>query len=220
MEMSKVISKFDNEEEIVFNVVQQYLNENKIFERTKLVNFIKSYFSKISVNINEEGIINNLESLIKKRRIVEGSKLTKDSILLNEKRKIIHDFILENPGIIFNKIVKKTEMTNHVVFWHIGMLMKFNIIRKTTINNREIYFNSKLGEEEAIKFYYSSKKESKKILEYLKENRIGVNKATIANDLKMHPKTIKKYITFLEEIGLVDKVKFSEKEILYFLKSN
>ena len=82
-------TEFENEEEIVFNAVQDYLNDNKILEKNNLVNYIKSYFSKIAININEEGIVKNLESLIEKKRIVEGSKLTRNTVLQNEKRKNI-----------------------------------------------------------------------------------------------------------------------------------
>ncbi len=211
-------TEFENEEEIVFNAVQDYLNENKIVEKNNLVNYIKSYFSKIAININEEGIVKNLESLIEKKRIVEGSKLTRNTVLQNEKRKKIYDCIVNNPGMYFNKILKNMNLSNHVVYWHVNILLKFNLIKTTEIQNRDIYFNSDFDVKEAKTQYILRKKGSKKILEYLKENTIGINKNQLASELKMHAKTIKKYVDLLEEYGFIEKKKFSPKEILYFLK--
>jgi predicted transcriptional regulator len=139
-------TEFENEEEIVFNAVQDYLNENKIVEKNNLVNYIKSYFSKIAININEEGIVKNLESLIEKKRIVEGSKLTRNTVLQNEKRKKIYDCIVDNPGMYFSKILKNMNLSNHVVYWHVNILLKFNLIKTTEIQNRDIYFNSDFDE--------------------------------------------------------------------------
>lgn len=206
------------EEDIVFNAVQDYLNENRVLEKNNLVNYLKSYFSKISVNINEEGIIKNIESLIKKNRIVEGSKLTKKTIMNNEKRKIVYEFIENHPGTYFNEIVKKIKSSNHVIYWHLNLLIKFNLIRSCEIQNHEIYFTSSLEREDAKKLYLQRKKESKKILDYLEKNRDGINKSKLAVELDMHPKTIKKYIEFLKEFGFIEEKKYSAKEILYFLK--
>ncbi|MFX1390447.1 MAG: hypothetical protein ACFE9Z_10320 [Promethearchaeota archaeon] len=213
-----MLSKFDNEEDIVFTAVQDYLNDNRILEKNNLINYIKSYFSKLSININEEGIIKNLESLIKQKKIVEGSKLTKDTLLENSKRKKIYEFILENSGIYFNKIVKKVNMSNHVVYWHLNMLLKFNFIKTTNIQNHDIYYDSRLNGEEVKIHYLTNKKESKKIIDYLSINRSGIKKTQLADALKMHPKTIKKYVGILFEFGLIEKKKYSPKEILYFLK--
>ena len=183
-----------------------------------MVNYIKSYFSKIAININEEGIVKNLESLIEKKRIVEGSKLTRNTVLLNEKRKRIYDCIVSNPGMYFNKILKNMNLSNHVVYWHVNILLKFNLIKTTQIQNRDIYFKTDFDVKEAKMQYILRKKGSKKILEYLKENRIGINKNRLASELKIHAKTVKKYVDLLEEYGFIEKKKFSPKEILYFLK--
>ena len=210
--------KESDEEEIVFNVVQDYLNENKILDRENVINRIKSNFSKVSININENGIRKHLESLIKKRRLIEGSKLTQDKILLNSKRKRIYQYIINNPGVYFFKIVKKVNMNQQNVYWHIGMLLKFNIVQTAKIDNHEIFFDSKLADKEAKKLYFLQKMESKKILEYLQETGSGFKKSELSDILKMDPKTVKKYLEFLESFKLVVREKYSEKEILYFIK--
>jgi predicted transcriptional regulator len=208
-----------DEEEIVFNAVQDYLNENKILEKANIINRIKSYFTKASINISEAGILKHLESLVEKKRIAEGSKLTKDNALLHSKRKKIYNFILKNPGTYFNRIIKGVNLSNHVVYWHLSILKQFDLIKKTKIENRKIYYDSKLGIDAVKKLYFTTITEkSKKILDYLKEDDLGITQLGLASKLQMHPTTIKKYLSSLEKFGLIEKKKVSPKEILYFSK--
>ncbi|MHA2010086.1 MAG: hypothetical protein ACW980_22450 [Promethearchaeota archaeon] len=208
-----------DEEELVFNAIQDYLNKNKILEKNDVINHIKSYFTNASININTEGIIKHIESLIKKKRIVEGSKLTKDVVLNNQKRKRVYNYITENPGTYFNKIVKGLKMSYHVVYWHLDILLKFDFIKKTKVENQELFFSSKLGIDDVRKSYLTKIKEkSKKILDYLRKDELGTTQLRLATALQMNPKTIKKYLRLLEEFNLIEKKKVSLKEILYFSK--
>jgi predicted transcriptional regulator len=79
------------------------------------------------ININNRGIEEHLKSLVDKNLIVEGSKLSGYNILNNSKRKKIHEYIANNPGTYFNKIVKDLLLSNHVVVWHLNMLLKFEL---------------------------------------------------------------------------------------------
>ena len=207
-----------DEEELVFNAIQDYLNKNKIFEKNDVINHIKSYFTNASININTEGIIKHIESLIKKRRIVEGSKLTKDIVLNNPKRKRICNYITVNPGTYFYKIVKGLKMSNHVVYWHLSMLLKFELIRKVKMGSHEIFFNFKLDSAEDEKYFFINREKSKQILNYLKEDDLGISQIGLASALGHHPRTIKKYLMKLKELGLIEKKKVSERESLYFFK--
>ncbi|MHA2344365.1 MAG: hypothetical protein ACXADW_21110 [Candidatus Hodarchaeales archaeon] len=203
----------------MFNAIQDYLNKNKILEKNDVINHIKSYFTNASININTEGIIKHIESLIKKKRIVEGSKLTKDVVLNNQKRKRVYNYITENPGTYFNKIVKGLKMSYHVVYWHLDILLKFDFIKKTKVENQELFFSSKLGIDDVRKSYLTKIKEkSKKILDYLRKDELGTTQLRLATALQMNPKTIKKYLRLLEEFNLIEKKKVSLKEILYFSK--
>jgi predicted transcriptional regulator len=208
-----------DEEEIVFSAVQDYLNRNKILDKSNVLFHIKSYFTKISVNINEQGIIKHLESLVRKKRIIEGSKLTKDSVLDNKIRNKIYRFIIKKPGIYFNKIVKGLKLSNHVVYWHISILLKFALIKKTKVESHEIFFISKLESTEAKKLYFTTVKEkSKEIFKYLKMDELGITPLRLASVLQMHPKTIKKYLDYFEELDMVEKKKISTRDTLYFIR--
>jgi predicted transcriptional regulator len=98
------------------------------------------------------------------------------------------------------------------------MLVKFNFIRKETLDNHDIYFDADMNFEDVKKKYFTSKTKSKKIIDYLKVNNDGITKTQLSNDLKMHPNTITKYLESLHEHDIIIREKISNKT-LYFLNS-
>ena len=203
-------------ESLVFSVVQEYLNKNRYFDVNEILPFIVSRFRMSSININMKGIEEILKSLVKKKIIVEGSKLSIDEILKNEKRKKIYDFILDNPGTYFYKIVTKLGISNHVVVWHLKMLLKFNFIKVEKFENHNVYFDAQFNVKNSKFAYITSKEKGKKIIDYLRENDFGTSKSQLSNALNMHPNTISKYLKMLEQFKIIIKKKVS-KRVIYFL---
>ncbi|MHA2182836.1 MAG: hypothetical protein ACXAAH_15560 [Promethearchaeota archaeon] len=206
-------------ERIVLNVVQEYLNRNRYFNMNEILPFIHARFKMASININLRGIEEVLRRLVNKNLIVEGSKFTKNDMLRNAKRKKIFDFIVRNPGTYFNRIVNRLEMSNHVVIWHLSMLLKFNCIKKEKIDNHEIYFKFNFNLKNVKFNYFTSKEKSKLIIDYLKNNDIGITKTKISTDLKIHINTTIKYLDFLEDFHVVTRKNLSKKT-LYFLNED
>ena len=205
-------------EEIVFETIQDYLNKNRIFDMKKIIPYLKSKFAKSKkIKINNEGIQKILISLAKKKMVIDGSKFTRKDVLMSSKRKIIYNYIKENPGTYCNKIANEFEMTNFHVYWHLTVLLKFNFIKKTIIDNHPVYYDSNIDLSDAIKFYLISKKISKKIINYLKINSCGIARTKLSIDLKIHYSTLKKYINSLVEFNIISKVKRSN-QILYFFE--
>ena len=204
------------QEKLVLNVVQEYLNKNRYFNMNEVMPFIISRFRNASININISGIEDILRSLVKKNLIVEGSKLSSNDILNNKKRKKIYDYVVENPGIYFNRIVRELNISNHVVVWHLNILLKFKFIRKAKFENHDLYFHSDFNEKDLKLKYLTSKEKGKKIIEYLMEFDYGLTKTQISKELKMHINTVAKYLKMFEQIGIVFNKKIS-KRILYFL---
>ena len=207
--------KVENQEEIIYNIIIEYLGDNKTFRFNDIIPYINSRISKSSININTTGIKKNLNSLLKKGIIVEGSKLTRDTALLNENRLVLFEFIEKNPGRYFNNIVKTMKMSKYVVYFHLQILLKFDLIRKMEIENHDVYYDSGFNPIKVLPLFYQSKGKSKKILSYLKENNIGHTKTEISHETHIHLNTVKKYLKILEEIDLISKETFSSKE-LYF----
>lgn len=203
-------------EEIVFNVIEEYLSRNRAFNIKEILPYINSRFSKLSININDEGIQKILKSLVEKRMVIEGKKLTKKNILLYSRRKKLYEYIHNNPGKKLNKIAKELEMSNSVIFWHLTLLLKFQLIKKLVIDNHPVYFTIDINFEDAKKISFISKEKCKKIINHLRMNNIGLSKYQLSSDLKIHNTTLKKYVKTLEAYNIITKKKMSNKT-LYFL---
>ncbi|MFX1455239.1 MAG: hypothetical protein ACFFDB_07665 [Promethearchaeota archaeon] len=211
--------ELSKQEETVLSTVREYLNKNRYFNINDILPFIHARFKMASININLRGIEDILRGLVKKKLLIEGSKLTKDDILTNKKRKQIYLFIVENPGTYFNKIVKSLAMSNHIVIWHLSMLLKFNYIKSEMIDNHQIFFEVKFNLKNVKVNYFTSKEKSKLIIKYLKNNDLGITKTKLSSDLNIHINTAKKYLDFLENFNVVTRKNLSNK-ILYFLNED
>ena len=207
------------QEKLILNVVEEYLNKNRYFNLSEILPFIVSRFRMASVDINIRRIEEILRILVKKKLVVEGSKLINNDILKNEKRKQIYEYILENPGIYFNRILKELNISNHVVVWHLNVLQKFNFIKKEKIESHDIYFDSKFDVKSSKFAYITSKDKSKKIINYLKDNDFGITKTQLSKNLRIHPNTISKYLKALEKFDVIVKKKVS-KRVIYFLNES
>jgi predicted transcriptional regulator len=205
-------------EEKVLQIVQEYLDENRQFEMNKILPFIVARFRFSSVNINKDGIRRILKSLIEKKLIVEGSKLSHDDILENIKRRKIYEYIAQNPGVYFNLILNELNLSNHVIVWHLEMLEKFEFINKTEFENHEIYFSKDYEINDAKINYFLVKDESRKIIEFLRLNDKGVSKTRLSNELGMHYYTITKYIDKLIDYEIVKQKSKSNKSLLFLNK--
>ncbi|MFW9825397.1 MAG: hypothetical protein ACFFE4_20820 [Candidatus Thorarchaeota archaeon] len=211
--------ELSKQEEVVLSTVREYLNKNRYFNINEILPFIHARFKLASININLRGIEEILRGLLKKKLLIEGSKLTKDDILKNKKRKHIYLFIVKNPGTYFNKIVKSLGMSNHIVIWHLSMLLKFNYIKSEMIDNHQIFFEVKFNLKNVKVNYFTSKEKSKLIINYLKNNDIGITKTKLSSDLNIHINTAKKYLDFLENFNVITRKNLSNK-ILYFLNED
>ena len=133
--------ELQEQEKLVLNIIQEYLNKNRIFNMKEIIPFITARFKMASININNRGIEESLKILVNRKLIVEGSKLYRDDLLINKKRNLIYEFIVKNPGTYFNRIIKALRISNHVVIWHLEILLKFEYINKQNIENHDIYFD-------------------------------------------------------------------------------
>ena len=215
----KTLNNISEEQILVLNIIQEYLNKNRTFNKIEIVPFINAKIAKKKINLSYNGICEILKSLVEKNIIVEGSKLIKFDIFSNLNRKKIYEFITKNPGIHFNKLVKSLNMSLFSVEWHLNILLKFNLIRKVKIENFDAYFDSKLPSKNDEILHIISREKCKKIIQYLNQNNEGYSKNYLSKELKIHSSTISKYIEKLEEFGLLSKKELSNMT-LYFLNED
>lgn len=211
--------ELNSEETFVLDIVQDYLSKNRQFDIDDIIPYISYHLRRNSHNLNYQGIKSILKSLVKKQYLIEGSKLTSEDILKNEKRKSIYNLILKNPGIYFTKIVKELKLSNHVAVWHLNMLIKFNFIKKRIVNKYEIFFDPNLDYKKAKFNFYVSLKKSKKIIQYLKIDNTGITKTKLSKVLKMHLNTLTKYIEILAKFNVIVEEKI-DNQVLYFVKED
>ncbi|MHA2290336.1 MAG: hypothetical protein ACXABG_16235, partial [Promethearchaeota archaeon] len=204
------------QESLVLNIVQDYLNQIKYFNMNKIIPFINSKLKLYSVDMNYRAIEDVLRALVKKKLIDEGTKFTKNDVLKNKKRKQIYEFVRKNPGVYFNTIVKDLKLNKPVIVWHINMLLRFDFIKREEFEHHEIYFDSSLSGKDRKFRYFASKEESKKIMDFLKVNDYGITKTHLVKSLGMHHNTVTKYLKSLEDFNMIIKKKV-DKRILYFL---
>ena len=213
----KTLNNISEEQILVLNIIQEYLNKNRTFNKIEIVPFINAKIAKKKINISYNGICEILKSLVEKNIIVEGSKLIKYDILSNLSRKKIYEFITKNPGVHFNKLVKSLNISVFSVEWHLNILLKFNLIRKVKIENFDAYFDSKLPSKNDEILHIISREKCKEIIQYIvKQNNEGYSKNYLSKELKIHFNTISKYIEKLEEFGLLLKKELPNMT-LYFL---
>ncbi|MFX0006481.1 MAG: hypothetical protein ACFFAV_07095 [Candidatus Hermodarchaeota archaeon] len=204
------------QERVVLEIVQNYLSKNRQFDIDDIIPYISYYLRRTSNKLNYKGIKSVLKSLVKKNFLVEGSKLTNDDVLKNEKRKKIYHHILTKPGIYFSRLVNDLGFSTHVVVWHLNILIKFNFIKKRIFNKHEIYFDSNVDIADAKFSFYISHDKSQNIIQYLHQNNIGLTKTKLSKALKMHPNTLSKYLLILERLEVILKEKIDNK-ILFFV---
>ena len=204
------------EENIILTIVHDYLNKNRQFTFEEILPYINSRIRLSSTNISNEGVRLILKSLTNKKLIVEGSKLMKSEILNNQKRKEIYEFIVKNPGTYFNKILHELNYSNHIVVWHLSMLLKFEFISKKILENHEIYFDTTTELDDISSTYFTAKEKSQKIINYMKKNNLGITKTNLSQELNMHMNTLAKYLNLLEDYNVIVKKKIDNKN-LYFL---
>ncbi|MFX1570956.1 MAG: hypothetical protein ACFFCV_21665 [Promethearchaeota archaeon] len=213
-------SNIDVYEDIVLEYIIEYLNKNRYIELEILIPYIKSRITKDKINLNEKGICLILKSLFQQNLITEGSKLTKEEVLNSPPiRKEIYEYIKNNPGVYYYKIVKKFNLGNQSATWHLEMLLKFDLIKDMKIENNHIYYDSSLNNKDIEKSFYLSNEKVKTILEYLNKDSKGYTKSDISNALNMHLNTVKKYLNKLLELEQIISKKISNKTIYFIQKS-
>ena len=154
-------------------------------------------------------------------------RLTLDDVLENENRNKIIDLILEEPGIHFNELLRKTELAAGNLVWHLDILETYKIIGKKRIANYIAYFPYyQKNPISNIDLKLSKSKLSLEILEMI-EKEPGIWNNLITKRFKVDHKTTHYHIKKLAELDLIDIKKSGRKKKIYpnlesdyFIKKN
>ena len=142
-------------------------------------------------------------------------RLSLDEVLENENRNKIIDLILNEPGIHFNELLRKTGLAAGNLVWHLDILMTYKVIGKKRIGNFISYFP--YYQKNPISNVNLKLQKSKLTLEILEmiEKEPGIWNNLITKKFKVDHKTIQYHLKKLNELGLIKLEKEGRKKKIY-----
>jgi DNA-binding transcriptional ArsR family regulator len=142
-------------------------------------------------------------------------RLSLDQVLENENRNKIIELILNEPGIHFNQLLRKTGLAAGNLVWHLDILQTFKIIGKKRIGNFIAYFP--YYQKNPISNIDLKLQKSKLTLEILEmiEHEPGIWNNLITKKFKVDHKTIYYHLNKLQELGLIKLEKEGRKKKIY-----
>jgi len=147
-------------------------------------------------------------------------RLSIEEVLENENRSKILDFILEEPGIHFNELLRRVNISPGNLVWHLDILESYKIIGKKNIGHYICYFPYyNTNPIKAIDIQLAKSKITLEILNMIQKNP-GIYVNQIAKALNLDHKTIIYHIKKLIESNLVENKKVGRKNLLYVKSSN
>ncbi len=161
--------------------IRIYLKRKNGFTIEKVVPFILSNLNP-EENISKRDIIASVYSLIEKRIVVPGSKITRDKIFDNKTREMIYNYITEYPGSYKRQIRDILKIGPHELCWHINVLDNFQLIRKVRFDRSWAYFDIHLSDKYDKARFYFRNKITYEIYTFIKEH-IFENGITLEHNL-------------------------------------
>ena len=153
----------------VIAIAEDMMNQGKILTIERLFNV-----SKKILKIPRSGLISIIHFLINNHVLLEGSKYSRETILMNRLRKKILEYIRLN-GCAHFSILRKEVISERdgnlgssgQLVWHLEMLMKFNYIKKIKLGNFTVFLPIEMEVELGIIYFLLKDKINRKIVDLL-----------------------------------------------------
>lgn len=142
-------------------------------------------------------------------------RLSLEDVLENENRSRIIDLILNEPGIHFNELLRKTGIAAGNLVWHLDILITYKVVGKKRIGNFIAYFP--YYQKNPLSNTDLKLQKSRLTLEVLEmiEQDPGIWNNLLTKKLKVDHKTIHYHIKKLLELDLLSIKKEGRKNKLY-----
>jgi predicted transcriptional regulator len=139
----------------------------------------------------------------------------KDAVLLNDLRRRIYEYILENPGVHLREIQRRFDVSLSSVTWHLKMLEKAGLIKSTKFRNKLVYFPTGMNKEDLLLMLTLDNDVAKSIVGYIA--KVGeAHLRKIAKDLNLNVETVRYHLKRLERAGVLISREIDNK-IVYTL---
>jgi predicted transcriptional regulator len=206
-------------EQQVLQLITDYLQANSTFSIEGILPYLYERISNSS-SLTKRDVVLALYSLVEKRYVIKGYKITKDKVLTNETRNKIYDFIVKHPGTFTRQIRDELKIGSNEFVWHSEILINFQFIREHQIGNGVAFFDSKLSDTDDIALYFLRNKKTLSIFQQLMKNGpdFGVTPNELADVLSIAQPTIDKHLERLMQIGVVSQ-KIEGPSTKFFLNS-
>ncbi len=197
----------------VIEIAEEIMDKNKVLNIDTLYNV-----SKKELKIPRNGLLFIIQFLINNKILIEGSKFSKKTVLSNPIRYAIYRFIDLNPGVHFSELRKRSisgeNMSSGQLIWHLGMLMKFNFIRKIKVGNYSVFIPYGMDEENGKIFFLIRDRIIYKLLTLLIEREVLV-KAEIYKILDEKREKVYYRVKNLMDLDIIAMNKDSDREIVF-----
>jgi hypothetical protein len=104
----------------VIEIAEEIMSKNKVLNIETLYNV-----AKISLKLPRNGLLFIIQFLINKKILIEGSKFSRETVLLNPTRRGVYNCIRTNPGVHFSILRKKAlsdeSGSSGQLVWHLEL---------------------------------------------------------------------------------------------------
>jgi predicted transcriptional regulator len=179
MSLSSKLSLEDPTVQDVLEIAREILRDNKILDMQHLYNVALR-----RLDISRQFLLNIIQYLFNKRILVEGSRYSRQSVLLNPYRKTIYELIQSKIGVHFSSIRESLtsskdtggSLSSGQLIWHLEMLIKFKLVKKVKLGNYSIFMLASIDEQEGILHFLMNDDINRKIIHLLaKKSKVKRN---------------------------------------------
>ncbi|MFX1375271.1 MAG: hypothetical protein ACFFA0_05620 [Promethearchaeota archaeon] len=165
----------------VLKIAEEIMSKNKVLNIQNLYNLAKK-----RLKIPRTGLLSIIRFLINKKILIEGSKFSKETVLLNHIRKGVLNYIRANPGVHFSNLRRRAlsedKGSSGQLVWHLEMLLKFKYIKKIKIGNYTVFLPADQDKEIGKIFFFLRDRINNKIILLLIEDNF-VKKSEIVKKI-------------------------------------
>ncbi|MCK5561421.1 MAG: winged helix-turn-helix transcriptional regulator, partial [Thermoplasmata archaeon] len=142
--------------------------------------------------------------------LIMYSNINRRNLLKNAIRKVIFEFIKENPGKHYRAILNDLDLPMGVLSYHLDRLEKGQYIKSIQDGGFRRYYIK--GSDTENQFYISNIQEL--ILTVIKEN-LGISQSRIAELMGVSKKVINYHVNILDKGGLITVEKHGRESACY-----
>ena len=164
----------------------------------------------------EIDFVNYKNQILQNTSIYKGfHRLSKEDVFNNKNRQEIIKIILNNPGIHYNLILKRSKLPSGQLQWHLNILSQYGVIKREKFGRYLVFYPALYDETfKKNKNIFIKSPTTMKIYKIITEEP-GICSSTIAKMLKLQRNSVKYHIDKLLNENYIASVQKGRKNHLY-----